>query len=314
MSRLTGSPAEENGGELVGDPELHVDAVALLVGVLDLSLSQSRVAALAPVDGLAALVDLAALVHLREDPDVAGLVAVVEGEVRLVPVAAHAEPLELLALDVDELHRPVAAQLAQLRLRDLRHLLGPELLLDLVLDRLTVAVPAGHVRRVVAAHRLVLDDEVLEHLVVRGPHVDVAVRVRRAVVQDERARRPCAARATSCRRRSCPRTRATRAPASTGSPSSGTRSAAGSSSACSRCPRGSNPLRPRTGKQKARTRPTPAGTKRAHESRSAVPPSLRHALLSRVLRATRSPDNGGIRRSLLRPPRLRLAFGSRLVG
>ena len=56
---------------------------------------------------------------------------------------------------------------------------------DLVLDGQAVAVPAGDVGGVVALEREVAGDEVLEHLVEEVPHVDVAVGVRRAVVQDE---------------------------------------------------------------------------------------------------------------------------------
>ncbi len=59
------------------------------------------------------------------------------------------------------------------------------LLLDLQLDRQAVAVPAGDVRRVVAVHRARLHDEVFQDLVDRVADVNLAVRVRRAVVQHE---------------------------------------------------------------------------------------------------------------------------------
>jgi hypothetical protein len=58
-------------------------------------------------------------------------------------------------------------------------------LLDLVLDRQAVAVPARHVGRVEAGQRLGTDDDVLEDLVHRVADVDVAIGVRRAVVQHE---------------------------------------------------------------------------------------------------------------------------------
>ncbi len=62
--------------------------------------------------------------------------------------------------------------------------LGAEILDDLVLDRQAVAVPARHVRAVEPGHRQRSDDDVLEHLVEQGPHVDLAVGVRGTVVQD----------------------------------------------------------------------------------------------------------------------------------
>ena len=56
---------------------------------------------------------------------------------------------------------------------------------DLELDRQPVAIPARHVGRAKAGHRFRFHDEILEDLVQRRAHVDVAVRERRAVVQDE---------------------------------------------------------------------------------------------------------------------------------
>jgi hypothetical protein len=60
-----------------------------------------------------------------------------------------------------------------------------DLLLHVQLDGQAVAVPARHVGRVEAVQGLVLDDDVLEHLVDRVPHVQIAVGVGRAVVEDE---------------------------------------------------------------------------------------------------------------------------------
>ena len=66
--------------------------------------------------------------------------------------------------------------------------LRPCCLLDRVLDRQAVAVPAGHVLRVEAGQLPRLDDHVLEHLVDGVAHVDLAVGVGRAVVQHEQRR------------------------------------------------------------------------------------------------------------------------------
>jgi hypothetical protein len=97
------------------------------------------------------------------------------------------EPLELLALDVDPVRRIGAALGAELLDRHLVlvELLLAVLLLDLPFDRQAVAVPAGHVGRVLAQQRLGADDHVLQHLVQRMADVDVAVGVGRAVVEDE---------------------------------------------------------------------------------------------------------------------------------
>ena len=55
----------------------------------------------------------------------------------------------------------------------------------MLLDRKTVTVVAGNVRRVEAHHRARFDDEVFEHFVHRGAEMDVGVGVGRPVVKDE---------------------------------------------------------------------------------------------------------------------------------
>ena len=116
--------------------------------------------------------------------------SLVERQVRIVPIAQHAEPLELRALDVDVFARVGLAGLADGGgvgggVAGLAHVLG-----DLELDRQPVAIPARHVGRAEAAQGLVLDDDVLENLVQRGADVDVAIGEGRAVVQDELLARP----------------------------------------------------------------------------------------------------------------------------
>jgi hypothetical protein len=59
------------------------------------------------------------------------------------------------------------------------------LLLDHPFDRQAVAVPAWHVVRIEAEHLLALRHYVLEDLVQRMPDMDVAIGVRRPVVEDE---------------------------------------------------------------------------------------------------------------------------------
>ena len=94
-----------------------------------------------------------------------------------------AEPLEILALHVDELGGVVATEPADLDLAELGLLRRAELLLDLVLDRQAVAIPARNVGRLEARHALVLHDHVFDDLVEGVTEVDVAVGVGRTVVQ-----------------------------------------------------------------------------------------------------------------------------------
>ena len=166
--------------------ELHVNRRGNLVGVFDFRLGQSRVALLAPVDGLAAAIHLALEVHVAEDLDVAGLEIGDVGEVRMIPVGVDAKALEAVTLDADVLRCPLAAQTAQLGLRRFLHLIRAQGDLDHMLDRLAVAVPTRHIRGEVAALGVAFVHEVLQHLVEGMADVDGAVGVRRAIVQDER--------------------------------------------------------------------------------------------------------------------------------
>ena len=180
------------GGERL-DRELHVDRRGGLLLVFHLGLGQRRLAVHAPVDGLEPLVDRA---PAHESPELARdhrLVGGRHGGVRVLPVPEHAQSLELLALDIDELGGVLAAAPDLLdRVHGLAHVhrgrVEAELLVHLVLDGQPVAIPAGDVDGVAAEHGARLHDDVLQDLVERRPHVDVAVGVGRTVVEDpERA-------------------------------------------------------------------------------------------------------------------------------
>jgi hypothetical protein len=178
----------EPGRVLGREREADVDLRALVVlVVLDLGLGERRAAGDAPVDRLLRLVDEPLLGEGRELAHDRRLVAGRHRQVRIGPLAHHAEPLELVALDAHVLLGVLAARLPE---RDRRHLvlLRAEVALDLELDRQPVAVPAGPIGRVHAHHRVAAHDDVLQDLVERRSEVDVAVRVGGAVVQHEARR------------------------------------------------------------------------------------------------------------------------------
>ena len=134
---------------------------------------------------LQSLVDVTVAQDLRERAQLLGLVEGLHRHVGMVPVAHHAESLEVDALGFDLRQRVLATRLAEFAWAERLHFLAARLL-DLMLDRQAVAVPAGHVRRVVAVERARLDDDVLQHLVDRVTEMNRAVRVRRTVVKNVR--------------------------------------------------------------------------------------------------------------------------------
>lgn len=130
-------------GGLGSHLEAHENGGARLVRVLNLGLGECGVAVLTPVDGLVAAIDHALVEHSLEDLDVGGVMLVIEGQIRVVPIAEHAQATEADLLQLDVLDSELIAKLADLSRGGLVELLGAELLLDLVLNRLTVAVPTG---------------------------------------------------------------------------------------------------------------------------------------------------------------------------
>ncbi len=165
----------------------HGDRGRGMVVILDLGIGERGLLDHRPHHRLLAAVELAGQQELRELAEDPGLGRIGHGGVGTVPVADHAQALELAALDVDPVLGELAAFLAEL---GDRHgvLVEPFLaiaLLDLPLDRQAVAVPARHVDGVQAQHLLAAIDHVLQDLVEGRAHVQVAVGVGRPVVQDE---------------------------------------------------------------------------------------------------------------------------------
>ena len=155
--------------------------------VLDLGLGQRRLLDHRPHYRLGALIQAA--IHekstdLADDPC---LRRQRHGGVGIVPVALDAKADELVALYIDPFLREGAAVFAE---RDGRHrvLVAAGLdvfLLDLPFDRQAMAIPAGHVVGVLAAHLLRAIDDVLKNLVEGVADMQMPVGVGRPVVKDE---------------------------------------------------------------------------------------------------------------------------------
>src|SRR4051794_29328267 len=103
-------------------------------------------------------------------------------QVGIVPLTEDAQPFESLFLKLYVLRRVFPALAADVGDRHLR-LLRPKLAVDFDLYGQAVAVPARDVGRVEARHRLALDYEVFERFVERVAEMDVAVGVRRTVME-----------------------------------------------------------------------------------------------------------------------------------
>ncbi len=175
-----GYAAREVGA--VHDAKRHINGRRMMRLVFDLGLRQRRAAIQAPVHRLGAQIDMAVGDDLAQRADLLGLVLRIHRHVGPVPVAEHAESLEIPPLQVELLLRIVATGGAK---SPCVQLLAdtPVLLLHLHLDRQAMAVPARHVGGVVAIQRARLDHQILQDLVHGMAQVNRAIGIRRAVMQ-----------------------------------------------------------------------------------------------------------------------------------
>ena len=168
--------------------EADVDRRILAVLVFDLGLGERRAAVETPIHRLQPAVQIAGREQAPESADLVGLVAVGHRQIRILPVAEHPQPLEVSLLAHDLLGGVGAGQ----ALRLLGGKVPTVLLFDLHFDRHAMTIPARHIGRIEARQGARLNDHVLEDLIDRVADVDVAVGVRRTVVQHEA--RPALAR------------------------------------------------------------------------------------------------------------------------
>src|SRR5579863_10243 len=164
---------------LEGDP----DRWAGVVFVLNFGLGQRGVVVNAPVDRLAPAVDVALLHELEERAGNGGFVLVAHGEVRIVPATEDAETLEISFMLLNESRGVFAATLAKFRWRHFAF--AAEFLFDLRFDGQAVAIPAGHVRGVMARHALRFDHEIFQDFVQPSTEVNGPGWIGGAIVQDE---------------------------------------------------------------------------------------------------------------------------------
>ena len=163
-----------------GDPNRRTGVVF----VLDFGFGESRAVVDTPIDGLAAAIDVAFFHEVEKGLGGLRLVREVHRQVRLLPAAEDAEALEVAAVLVHVARGKFAALAAKFIGRNFA--LAAELFFDLGLDGQAMAIPAGHIRGVVACHAPGLDNQVFHDLVQTGAEMDRARRIRRSVVEDEK--------------------------------------------------------------------------------------------------------------------------------
>ena len=106
--------------------------------------------------------------------------------IRTIEVAEDAHALARRALTSNPIERPLRAFCAQLERIDRVKVFDAQMLERFEFDRQPVHIPAGREVRELAVEQRDLHEHVLEHHVQKVPHVQLAVGIRRSVVQNPR--------------------------------------------------------------------------------------------------------------------------------
>ena len=163
--------------------KLDINRIAGILGIFDFRLRKRSAAFGAPVNRLEPLINIAFKGHFPKDLDLLGFKFRLQGQIRIIPFAEHAQTLELLTLVIDIGQRILAADFPQLQRGNRRRILHAGLCTGLQLNRQAMSIPTGHVRRIISRHIVIAHNKVLEDLIERCADMNIAIGIGRAVVQ-----------------------------------------------------------------------------------------------------------------------------------
>ena len=166
---------------VLGKRKTHVNRQIGFVLVFHFRLGQRRFAVKTPVHRFQTAIDVAFVQNFAQRTDFVRFVGKIHGFVRIVPLAQYAQTHKVHFLRLDLLSSVSAGFFLHLTRGQTTPVDG----LDFVLNRHAVTIPARYIRCIKARHRARFDDDVLENFVHRVTDVNVTVRIRRAVVQNE---------------------------------------------------------------------------------------------------------------------------------
>ena len=166
---------------IVFEQILHVDGGRYFVFIFHFGFGQRRTAIQTELNGFGAAVQITCFIDFAKCAHGVCLGFEIHGPIRLVPIAHHAQPHEVGFLAGDLFGGIFAAQFAEFVGR---HIPAVQFF-NHDFDGQAVAVPAGHIRRIETGQRFAADDDVFQDFIDGVTDMDVAVGIRRAVVQDE---------------------------------------------------------------------------------------------------------------------------------
>ena len=161
------------------------NGVCLILAVLDFRFRKRSLTFWTPINRFQAFINKAFLRHFAKNFNLRRLKLRKHCQIRMFPICDPTQTLKLLFLIFDIFQRKITAGLAKLHRAGLVSV-DPQLFDRLLLDRKAVRIPAGYIRRAESVHVFKPDDNILQYLIQHMPRVNVAVCIRRAVVQDKR--------------------------------------------------------------------------------------------------------------------------------
>ena len=138
-----------------------------------------------PINRFLAAINKSLLHQIGKKTQFLGLVLRIEREIRILPIAQHAQAFELAALDVDEFSGVSLAGFADVGGIKIGGCALAHLLRDLEFNGQSVAIPARNIRGAIAAHALELNDNVLKDLIEGRANMHIAIGEGRSVVKYE---------------------------------------------------------------------------------------------------------------------------------
>jgi hypothetical protein len=163
--------------------EADVDRRRDVVLVFDLGFGERGLVVDAPQGRSQALVELPRLGEVAKRFDDRRLKVGIDRAVWMLEVPEGPHTQERFPLDVQPMDRPFATAGAQFERVDLAKV-ELEVLERFEFDRQAVHVPTRDEVRILPVEEMKLDEDVLRDAVEKGPHVDLAVGIRRSVVED----------------------------------------------------------------------------------------------------------------------------------
>ena len=164
--------------------KFYVNGIAGILCVLNFSFRQCSFAVRAPVNRLKALVNQTFFAHIRKNFNLLCFIVMRQGNVWMGPIAKTTQTLKFIALTVNVGKREFTANFAQLYIRNRFTVSNTGLFAGFQLGRQAMRIPAGNIRRLKTGHVLGTDNHIFQNFVESGSQMDIAVCIRRAIMQD----------------------------------------------------------------------------------------------------------------------------------